>query len=32
MEQDGAALCEFFAWLESAWGRERITELTIDEN
>ncbi|MCL6703005.1 aminopeptidase P family protein [Pseudomonas sp. T1.Ur] len=32
MEQDGAALCEFFAWLESAWGRERITELTIDEH
>lgn len=31
MEQDGVALCEFFAWLESAWGRERITELTIDE-
>ncbi len=31
MEQDGAALCEFFAWLESAWERERITELTIDE-
>ncbi|WP_395598340.1 aminopeptidase P family protein [Pseudomonas sp. A1437] len=31
MEQDGAALCEFFAWLESVWGRERITELTIDE-
>ncbi|RIJ07208.1 aminopeptidase P family protein [Pseudomonas sp. 91RF] len=31
MEQDGAALCEFFTWLESAWGRERITELTIDE-
>lgn len=31
MEQDGAALCEFFAWLESAWARERITELTIDE-
>ena len=31
MEQDGAALCEFFAWLESAWGCERITELTIDE-
>ncbi len=31
MEQDGAALSEFFAWLESAWGRERITELTIDE-
>jgi len=31
MEHDGAALCEFFAWLESAWGRQRITELTIDE-
>lgn len=31
MEQDGAALCEFFAWLEAAWGRQRITELTIDE-
>ncbi|KAB0490693.1 aminopeptidase P family protein [Pseudomonas vancouverensis] len=31
MEQDGAALCEFFAWLDSAMGRERITELTIDE-
>ncbi|EPL07965.1 aminopeptidase P family protein [Pseudomonas sp. CF161] len=32
MEQDGAALCEFFAWLDSALGRERITELTIDEH
>lgn len=31
MEQDGAALCEFFAWLEPAWAGERITELTIDE-
>ncbi|WP_426206817.1 aminopeptidase P family protein [Pseudomonas sp. TWP3-1] len=31
MEQDGAALCEFFTWLDSAWGNERITELTIDE-
>lgn len=31
MEQDGAALCEFFAWLEAALGHERITELTIDE-
>ena len=31
MEQDGAALCEFFTWLETALGRERITELTIDE-
>ena len=32
MEQDGAALCEFFAWLETALGRERITELSIDEH
>lgn len=31
MEQDGAALCEFFAWFESVQGRERITEITIDE-
>lgn len=31
MEQDGAALCEFFAWFESALGRERITEVTVDE-
>jgi Xaa-Pro aminopeptidase len=31
MEQDGAALCEFFAWFEGALGRETITELTIDE-
>jgi len=31
MEHDGAALCEFFAWFEAAQGRERITELTIDE-
>ncbi len=32
MEQDGAALCEFFAWLDGALGQERITELTIDEH
>nr|WP_281255586.1 aminopeptidase P family protein [Pollutimonas bauzanensis] len=31
MEQDGAALCEFFAWFEAAQGAQRITELTIDE-
>ncbi|WP_422421147.1 aminopeptidase P family protein [Pseudomonas sp. GZD-222] len=31
MEQDGAALCEFFAWLEQALGREPVTELNIDE-
>ncbi|GGY02928.1 aminopeptidase P family protein [Paludibacterium paludis] len=32
MEEDGAALCEFFAWFESAVNRETITELTIDEH
>ena len=32
MEQDGAALAEFFAWFESALGHETITELTIDEH
>ena len=31
MAQDGAAMCAFYAWFESAQGRERITELTIDE-
>lgn len=31
MEQDGAALCEFFAWFEATLGKEPITELTIDE-
>lgn len=32
MEQDGAALCDFFAWLEAALGRgEALTELTIDQ-
>jgi Xaa-Pro aminopeptidase len=34
MEQDGAALCEFFAWLEDTLadpGRAPLTELTIDE-
>jgi len=31
MEYDGAALAEFFSWLEAAVGRETITELTIDE-
>ncbi|UVJ45793.1 aminopeptidase P family protein [Pseudomonas sp. LS1212] len=32
MEQDGAALCEFFAWFESAQGLEPITEVTVDEH
>ncbi|ROT44738.1 Xaa-Pro aminopeptidase [Pusillimonas sp. NJUB218] len=31
MAEDGAALCEFFAWFESALGNAPITELTIDE-
>lgn len=31
MEQDGAALCEFFAWLEANLGQQRITEITIDQ-
>lgn len=31
MEQDGAALCEFFAWLEDALEAQTITEVTIDE-
>lgn len=31
MEQDGAALCEFFAWFEARQGQEVITELTVDE-
>jgi len=31
MEQDGAALCEFFAWYERVQNKEAITELTIDE-
>ena len=31
MAQDGAAMCEFYAWFESALGHERITELTVDE-
>ncbi len=31
MRRDGQALAEFFTWLEAALGKERITELTIDE-
>jgi Xaa-Pro aminopeptidase len=32
MEQDGAAMCAFYAWLEPALARgERVTEITIDE-
>ncbi|HSH47488.1 MAG TPA: aminopeptidase P family protein [Halomonas sp.] len=32
MEEDGAALCEFFAWLEAALERgDTLTELDVDE-
>ena len=31
MEQDGAALCEFFSWFDNASGKEKISELTIDQ-
>ncbi|MEJ6000173.1 aminopeptidase P family protein [Paucibacter soli] len=33
MEQDGAAMCEFYAWFEAALANKEqgITELTIDE-
>ena len=31
MAEDGAAMCAFYAWFEEALGRERITELTVDE-
>jgi Xaa-Pro aminopeptidase len=30
MEQDGAALCEFFAWLEATQGRAPVSELSVD--
>jgi Xaa-Pro aminopeptidase len=31
MVEDGAAMCGFYAWFEQVLGRERITELTVDE-
>ena len=31
MEQDGAALAEFFSWFESALGHETITEMTVGQ-
>jgi len=32
MAEDGAAMCEFYAWFEAALNAgERITELTVDE-
>ncbi|HCP77888.1 MAG TPA: Xaa-Pro aminopeptidase [Pusillimonas sp.] len=32
MEMDGAALCEFFAWFEDHVGKEKISELMVDEH
>jgi Xaa-Pro aminopeptidase len=33
MAEDGAAMCEFYAWFEAAQARgERLTELTVDEH
>jgi Xaa-Pro aminopeptidase len=31
MEQDGAALCEFFAWFENTIGKHAITEMDVDK-
>jgi Xaa-Pro aminopeptidase len=32
MAEDGAAMCHFYAWLESALARgEKLTEITVDE-
>ncbi|MFT5289787.1 MAG: Xaa-Pro aminopeptidase [Planctomycetota bacterium] len=31
MDQDGAAMCNFYAWFEAAVGKETITEITVDE-
>jgi Xaa-Pro aminopeptidase len=31
MARDGAAMCRFYAWFEQALGKERITEVTVDE-
>lgn len=33
MVEDGAAMCEFYAWFEAALARgERLTELSVDEH
>jgi Xaa-Pro aminopeptidase len=33
MAEDGAAMCEFYAWFEAALARgERMTELTVDDH
>ncbi|CAH0350064.1 aminopeptidase P family protein [Aquabacterium sp. CECT 9606] len=31
MERDGAAMCAFYAWFESALGSAHVSELTVDE-
>lgn len=31
MEQDGAALCEFFAWFDNTIGKQVITEIDVDK-
>ncbi len=31
MIEDGAAMCEFYAWFEAALNTQRVTEITIDE-
>ena len=31
MAEDGAAMCEFYAWFEAALSAERVTEITVDE-
>jgi Xaa-Pro aminopeptidase len=31
MAQDGAAMCNFYAWFEQALGKSLITEVTVDE-
>ncbi len=31
MAQDGAAMCDFYAWFEAALGTQRITELTVHD-
>ena len=32
MEEDGAAMCEFYAWFEAALGKIPLTELSVDEH
>lgn len=32
MEEDGVAMCEFYAWFEAVLGKMRLTELSVDEH